>query len=73
MDIKKYNGEVNINLIISDGKIKTVCFDNTSQKITYDVKDYEDKSAFYIEDVTEFMGEYIENCCSNKHVETNEE
>lgn len=71
--MKKYNGEVNIKLIISDGKINTVSFDNSSQKIIYGIKDYEDKSAFYIEDITEFMGEYLENCCSNKYVESNEE
>ena len=73
MNNEKYNGEVNIKLTISDGKINTVCFDNSSQKIIYDIKDYEDESEFYIEDITDFMGEYLENCCSNKYVETNEE
>lgn len=73
MKNEKYNGEVNIKLTISDGKINTVCFDNSSQKIIYDIKDYENKSALYIEDITEFMKEYLENCCSNKYVESNEE
>ena len=65
MKNKKYNGEVNIKLTISDGKINTVCFDNLSQKIIYDIKDY-DKTAWYVEDITEFIEEYLENCCSNK-------
>lgn len=67
--MKKYNGEVNIKLTISDGKINTVCFDNSNQKIIYDIKDYVDKSAWYVEDLAEIIGEYLENCCANKQVE----
>ena len=61
---KGYTGEVTVKISIENGKIKIVNLDNKTQTINYDVKDYDDVSAWYIEDITEFIGEYLENCCT---------
>ena len=61
---KGYTGEVTVKISIENGKIKIVNLDNKTQTINYDVKDYDDVSAWYIEDITGFVGEYLENCCT---------
>ena len=60
---KGYTGEVTVKISIENGKIKVVNLDNNTQTINYDVKDYDDASAWYVEDIAEFIGEYLENCC----------
>ena len=59
---KGYTGEVTVKISIENGKIKIVNLDNKTQTINYDVKDYDDVSAWYIEDITGFIGEYLGNC-----------
>ena len=61
---KGYTGEVTVKISIENGKIKIVNLDNKTQTINYDVKDYDDVSAWYIEDIIGFIGEYLENCCT---------
>ena len=61
---KGYTGEVTVKISIENGKIKIVNLGNNTQTINYDVKDYDGVSAWYIEDVTGFIGEYLENCCT---------
>ena len=54
---KGYTGEVTVKISIENGKIKIVNLDNKTQTINYDVKDYDDVSAWYIEDITGLLGE----------------
>lgn len=61
---KGYTGEVTVKISIENGKIKIINLDNNAQTINYDVKDYDDISDWYIEDITGFIGEYLENCCT---------
>lgn len=61
---KGYTGEVTVKISIENGKIKIVNLDNKIQTINYDVKDYDDVSDWYIEDITGFIEEYLENCCT---------
>ena len=61
---KGYTGEVTVKISIENGKIKIVNLDNKTQTINYDVKDYDDVSDWYIEDITGFIEEYLENCCT---------
>ena len=61
---KGYTGEVTVKISIENGKIKIVNLGNNTQTINYDVKDYDDVSDWYIEDITGFIGEYLENCCT---------
>ena len=61
---KGYTGEVTVKISIENGEIKIVNLDNKTQTINYDVKDYDDVSAWHIEDITGFIEEYLENCCT---------
>ena len=61
---KGYTGEVTVKISIENGKIKIVNLGNNTQTINHDVKDYDDVSDWYIEDITGFIGEYLENCCT---------
>ena len=61
---KGYTGEVTVKISIENGKIKIVNLDNKTQTINYDVKDYDNVSAWYIEDIAGFIEEYLENCCT---------
>ena len=61
---KGYTGEVTVKISIENGKIKIVNLDNKTQTTNYDVKHYDDVSAWYIEDITGFIEEYLENCCT---------
>lgn len=64
MENKGYTGEVTVKISIENGKIKIVNLDNNTQTINYDVKDYDGVSAWYVEDITGIIGEYLENCCT---------
>ena len=61
---KGYTGEVTVKISIENEKIKIVNLDNKAQTINYDVKDYDGVSAWYVEDITGIIGEYLENCCT---------
>ena len=61
---KGYTGEVTVKISIENEKIKIVNLDNKTQTINYDVKDYDGVSAWYVEDITGIIGEYLENCCT---------
>lgn len=61
---KEYTGEVTVSIVIENGKIKTVNLDNQVQAVNYAVKDYNDVSAWYVEDIAGFIREYLESFCT---------
>lgn len=66
MFLNKFNGEVTVKLSINNGKIRSVSFDNGKQPISYEAVQEtvaEKDEAYYVEDISSMLEEYLENCC----------
>lgn len=59
---QKYNGDINVRISVSDGKIRSVRINNSNRTVIHNIKDYEDKPDMFIEDVAELIDKFAEDC-----------
>ena len=62
LEPQKYNGEINVKISVSDGKICSVCINDSNRTVIHNIKDCEDKPDMFVEDVAELIDEFAENC-----------
>lgn len=60
---QKYNGDINVRISVSDGKIRSVRINDSNRAVIHNIKDYEDKPDMFVEDVAELINEFAEDCC----------
>lgn len=62
LEPQKYNGEINVRISVSNGKIRSVCINDSNRTVVLDIKDCEDKPDLFVEDVAELIDEFAEDC-----------
>jgi len=62
MTDEKYNGEINVKISVSDGKIRSVHINDSNRTVIHDIKGCENKPDLFVEDVAELIDEFAEDC-----------